>query len=82
MMTLRLMQAVVATVNEEWESPLADEIVQYWAHDAGHAKFWRASTNFVFFFKPAGQDCVLRFNHADERTVEMHVGEVQDAHGL
>lgn len=76
MMTLRLMQAVVATVNEQWESPLADEILQCWAHDGGRAKFWRASANFVFFFKNGGQDCVVRFNHADERTVAMIEAEI------
>ncbi len=68
MMTLHLMQTVVATVNNRWESPLAGTLMARWTHDNGTAKFWRASTNFVFFFKRAGQECVLRFNHADERT--------------
>ncbi len=70
MMTLRTMQAVVATVDEQWESPLADAILERWAHDeTDRAKYWRASANFIFFFKGAGQDAVLRFNHAAERSV-------------
>ncbi|MCB0188286.1 MAG: phosphotransferase, partial [Caldilineaceae bacterium] len=82
MMTLRLMQAVVATVSEQWESPLADEVLQRWDHNGDSAKFWRASTNFVFFFKQAGQDCVLRFNHADERTLSAMQGEIDFVNGL
>lgn len=54
MMKLSTMQAVVATVNTQWESDLADEILRFWEHDDGRAKFWRASTNFVFFFKKLG----------------------------
>lgn len=54
MMKLSTMQAVVATVNTQWESDLADEILQSWEHDGERAKFWRASTNFVFFFKKLG----------------------------
>lgn len=82
MMTLRLMQAVVATVDEQWESPLAGELLQRWPHDDGHAKFWRASANFVFFFKNAGQDYVLRFNHADERTAAMIEAEIAVVNAL
>ncbi|MEZ4865567.1 MAG: phosphotransferase [Caldilineaceae bacterium] len=82
MMTLRLMQAVVATVDDKWESPLADELLARWAHDGWRAKFWRASTNFVFFFKNAGQDYVLRFNHADERTAAMIEAEVAVVNAL
>lgn len=68
MMKLSLMNEVVATVNEQWESELADELLTHWQHDAERAKFWRASANFIFHFKNAGQAYVLRFNHADERT--------------
>ena len=69
MMKLCTMNDVVATVNEEWESALADQIVQRWAHDEP-AKYWRASSNFIFFFKNLGVIYVLRFNHARERTSE------------
>ena len=67
-MTLRLMQDVVATVDDQWQSPLADELMSSWAHDGRRALFWRASANFIFFFKNQGWEYALRFNHADERT--------------
>jgi Ser/Thr protein kinase RdoA (MazF antagonist) len=76
MMTLRLMQAVCETVSEQWESPLAEELVQLWTHDPVRPKFWRASTNFVFFFKRFGQDHVLRFNHEGERVAEQIEAEL------
>lgn len=82
MMRLRLMQEVMVTVDAQWECPLADALLQAWDHDGGHAKFWRASTNFVFFFKRAGQDCVLRFNHASERTLAAIQGELDFVIGL
>ncbi|MEZ4730757.1 MAG: phosphotransferase [Caldilineaceae bacterium] len=43
---------------------------------------WRASTNFVFFFKQAGQDYVLRFNHASERTAALVEAEVAVVNAL
>ena len=76
MMTLSLMQEVVSTVSDQWESPLADEILQHWEHDSGRAKYWRASSNFVFFFKKSGQGYVLRFNHAEERSAEVIRAEI------
>ena len=33
-MKLSIMQAVVATVNEEWASSLADALLSHWEHDA------------------------------------------------
>lgn len=82
MMKLSTMQAVVATVNAQWESDLADELLRSWEHDGGRAKFWRASTNFVFFFKKAGRDHVLRFNHATERTAETIQAEIDYINAL
>jgi Ser/Thr protein kinase RdoA (MazF antagonist) len=76
MMKLSTMQEVVATLNDQWESDLVDEILARWEHDAGRAKYWRASTNFVFFFKKLGHDCVLRFTHASERTVAAIQAEI------
>ena len=82
MMKLSLMQEVVATVSEQWESPLANTLLQHWDHDAGSAKFWRSSANFVFFFKRLGQDHVLRFNHASERTAEVIQAEIDYVNAL
>ena len=87
MMKLNTMQAVVTTVDTQWESDLADELLRSWEHDGGRAKFWRASTNFVFFLKKAGRDHVLRFTHASERTAKTIGAELDyvnalAAHGL
>lgn len=82
MMKLSLMQEVVATVNAQWESDLADVLLQPWVHDVGRAKYWRASANFIFYFKRSGQDCVLRFNHASERTAEAIQAEVDYVNAL
>jgi len=70
MMKLSLMQAVVATLNDTNASPIADAIVAAWAHDRDSARYFRASANFVFVFKHAGQPYSLRFTHADERSAE------------
>lgn len=82
MMKLSTMQAIVTTVDAQWESDLADELLRSWEHDSGRAKFWRASTNFVFFFKKAGRDYVLRFNHASERTAETIGAELDYVNAL
>lgn len=76
MMKLETLQAVVATVDSQRHSDLADAILQRWTHDAERARYWRASANFVFFFKRDGQDYVLRFNHARERTVAVIQAEI------
>lgn len=81
MMKLSLMNDVVATVNEEWESALADQILQRWDHDEP-AKYWRASSNFIFFFRNLGKTYVLRFNHADERTTESIEAEIEFVNAL
>ncbi len=81
MMTLETMWRVVSTVDSQWESDLADQLVQRWHSDGKRAKYWRASANFVFFFTDHGQDYVLRFNHESERSitdVESEVSFVND----
>ncbi len=68
MMTLQRMHDVVATLNEDWESPVADELVRLWANDGSRPKYVRASANFVFFFTDdRGRYRVLRFVHEAER---------------
>ena len=82
MMKLSTMQDVVSTVDDKWESPLADQLVQCWEHDAGRPKYWRASANLIFFFKNHGQDHVLRFNHSGERTAEAVYAELDFVNAL
>jgi Ser/Thr protein kinase RdoA (MazF antagonist) len=82
MMKLSTMKALVATLNERWESAIVDAILSRWAHDPGTARYYRASANFLFTFKQAGQDYVLRFNHADERTSDYIQAELDYLHHL
>lgn len=85
MMKLSIMQELVSTVNDEWESPLANEILQRWENDGEPAKYWRASANFVFFFNDKSdnrRDRVLRFNHADERSAETIRAEIAHVNAL
>lgn len=76
MMKLAIMQAVMATVDSEWHCPLADQLAGRWPHDPGQVWFWRVSANFVFVCKHAGQDFILRFNHASERTLAQIAAEL------
>lgn len=76
------MQDVVATVSEQWESPLADELLLQWEHDAIRPQYWRSSANFVFFCEIRGRDHVLRFNHEDERTAEIIQSEIDFVNAL
>jgi len=67
MMKLNLMKRFFDTVDEDWQSPIADEIASRWLPGAVKAQCLRASANFVFHVQAAGQAYVLRFNHASER---------------
>jgi Ser/Thr protein kinase RdoA (MazF antagonist) len=82
MMKLSLMQRVVATLNDQYESPIADTIVTFWTHDQHHARYFRASANFIFTFTLHGQPSILRFAHASERTVEAIEAELAFLHHL
>ena len=50
MMELRVMQALVATLNDQGESAVATAAVKHWPNDGSRPKYRRASANFVFFF--------------------------------
>ncbi len=76
MMKLVTMQALLRTLNEEGESAVADQILSYWEHDKGAAKYFRASANFLFVFEKAKKRYFLRFNHSIERTVDRIWAEV------
>lgn len=70
MMKLSTMKKVVDTVDEHWESPLAESILERWGYDPGSAKYFRSSANFVFVFQNKGQYFFLRFNDSVERELE------------
>jgi len=76
MMKLSTMRVVTDTLNDAWESPLADQILSLWSHDKGNAKFLRASANFIFTFQKNGEDYYLRFNHSAERSIDLVSAEV------
>ena len=76
MMKLSTMQALTDTLDGEWQSAIADQILACWEHDYGTAKFFRASANFQFVFQKAGEKYFLRFNHSTERSIDRIRAEV------
>lgn len=76
MMKLDTMRELTATLNDDWQSPIANEIASRWHHDVSTVRFLRASANFLFVFKHTEQDYMLRFNHASERTIEAIEAEI------
>jgi Ser/Thr protein kinase RdoA (MazF antagonist) len=76
MMKLSLMKRFFDTVDEEWRTPLADQIARYWFDGEFQAFCLRASANFAIMVTAGEQDYILRFNHASERTVETIVAEL------
>lgn len=75
MMKLSLMQRVVDTVDESWQSPLAEQILQPWGYDPGTVRFVRASANFIFVTQRAGKRYFLRFNDVHERSRRLLLAE-------
>lgn len=76
MMKLTLMKRFFDTVNEEWRSPIADEIAAMWFMGEKTVRVLRASANFVARVDHAEQKYFLRFNHSSERTVEFIEAEL------
>src|SRR6056297_1518203 len=68
MMKLTTMKKLVDTLTKEWESPIADQILEKWNHDPDSLFYVRSSANFVFKFKENGQLRYLRFNSTSERS--------------
>lgn len=67
MMKLSTMKKVLDTVDSEWRSPLAENILNRWGFDQGSVYYMRASANFIFSFKKDGKTYYLRFNDSCER---------------
>jgi Ser/Thr protein kinase RdoA (MazF antagonist) len=68
MMKLSTMLKVDSTVNTQWRSRIAEQILEHWEHDQGSAQFFRSSTNFVYVFCKGGKRSFLRFSESAERT--------------
>lgn len=66
-MKLSTMKRIMDTVDENWKSPLGEQILKKWGYDEGTVFILRASANFVFEFKNNGSHYYLRFNESTER---------------
>ena len=76
-MKLTLMKRFFDTVDEEWRSPIADEIVAMWLRGEKAVRVLRASANFVAVVNHAERKYFLRFNHSNERTAEFIEAELR-----
>jgi len=77
MMKLSTMKKLVDTLTKDWESPIADQILEKWNHDPDSLFYVRSSANFVFKFKENGQLRYLRFNSTSERSREETENEME-----
>jgi Ser/Thr protein kinase RdoA (MazF antagonist) len=77
MMKLTLMKRFFDTVDEEWRSPIADEIAAMWLGREKTVRVLRASANFVARVDHAERKYFLRFNHSNERTTEFIKAELR-----
>ena len=68
MMKLSTMLKVNSTMDTQWRSRIAEQILEHWEHDQGSAQFFRASANFVYIFRKGGGHYFLRFAESTERT--------------
>jgi Ser/Thr protein kinase RdoA (MazF antagonist) len=71
------MKKVVATVDGEWRSPLAEHILECWGYDEGSVYYFRASANFLFIFKKNGKTYFLRFSDASEKELSSIESEIE-----
>lgn len=77
MMKLSTMKKVFETVDSDWRSPLAEEILKRWGYDEGSVFCLRASANFIFIFKRNGELFFLRFNDLHEKEIEAIEAELE-----
>ncbi|WP_409305148.1 hypothetical protein [Peribacillus sp. SCS-155] len=77
MMKLTLMKKVLETVNDEWQSKLAEDLLQKWQYDSERVHYFRASANFLFVFYQNGERHFLRFNEDTERNRERVSSELE-----
>lgn len=87
MMRLSTMWAVDREIDEDGRSPIIDRIAERWRHDAGSARFFRSSANFIAVYERDGQRRFLRFADASERDRAAIMAELDvvlwlAAHGL
>ena len=76
MMSLELMNRFMATVDDQYHSPIADEIVSRWMLEPVDVRFFRASANFTCFAETPRRQGFLRFNLVQDRAYDFIYGEV------
>jgi Ser/Thr protein kinase RdoA (MazF antagonist) len=76
------MKKVLETVDQEWRSPLGEQLLVNWGYDVGTVFCLRASANFVFEFKKDGKPHYLRFNGSCEKKLEKVQAEMRILHYL
>jgi Ser/Thr protein kinase RdoA (MazF antagonist) len=59
----------------ENDSP-AKELIEHWNHDAESLKFWRASSNFIYYFQMNGNPHYLRFIHEEDNSIDNIQAEI------
>lgn len=43
------------SVDPQWQSRIAERILEHWEHDQGSAQSFRSSTSFVYLFRKGGE---------------------------
>ncbi|MEN1936218.1 phosphotransferase [Paenibacillus sp. 102] len=76
MMKLSSMLKVVETIDDEWRSSLAEQILERWEYDKKSLYYFRSSANFIFVFKKDGEWHFLRFIEKQERNIEALKDEI------
>ena len=76
MMRLSTLWAVDREIDGDGRSPIIDRIVELWPHDAGSARFFRSSANFLAIYKHDGQRRFLRFADSSERDRDTILAEL------
>lgn len=77
MVRLSTMWKVDSTIDADGSSPVAERILERWAHDRGSVRFFRSSTNFLYVFRAQGERRFLRFVDTSERSREAIETEVE-----
>ncbi|WP_342597988.1 phosphotransferase [Psychrobacillus sp. FSL H8-0483] len=61
---------------------VAQKLIQFWEHDAGTLKVWRASSNFVYAFEHNQVPYFLRFSFEQDNSIEQIKAELEFMHYL
>lgn len=66
-MRLSTLWSVDREINADGRSHVIDQIAERWPHDAGSARFFRSSANFIATYQRGGERRFLRFADSTER---------------